>query len=217
MTELMRRRRALMGVASQGGILPSGYRQVSAIRIPLDGIISTGLAPTATSVISITARINSDFSATRTIWGVKGNGGTAAKIMSVKGYSGSGTDITWQLYAKYVQCGNKKDNNKHTFVSNVATRGIEIDGDIFTVDYSLQEIPTRSILLSADYVSVSSWDYGVKSDLTVWAYSHSSNTQRTQTLIPCQQLSNNEYGLFDLEGNVFIGNIGSGIITEDNT
>lgn len=211
MTELMRRRRALMG-ASQGGILPSGYRQVSAIRIPEGGIIPTGLYPTLTSQINIVARINSALTESRAIWYSRGSGSGDFYYLNA---TASTQKYCFQVYTKYIMCSGS-DNSKHVFFSDFRNRKITIDGDEFSISHSTYIDVPREILLAARQNQAGT-GFDQFADLTIWAYSHSSDTQRTQTLIPCQQLSNNEYGLFDLEGNVFIGNIGSGIITEDNT
>ena len=132
MTELMRRRRALMGDASHGGILPSGYRQVSAIRIPEGGIIPTGLYPTPTSQINIVARINSALTVSRAIWYSRGSG---ARDFYYLNATASTQKYCFQVYAQYIMCSGS-DNSKHVFFSDFRNHKITIDGDEFSLSNS---------------------------------------------------------------------------------
>lgn len=202
-------RRLMLRNASGGGILPSGYRQVNCITIPEGGFINTGLPPTLTSEITITARINSSLNVNRSIWYSRGSGG--GEFQYVNAY-GSDTGFTYQFGSPYIQGVGTKDNNKHTFYTKQRT---------FVVDDSITaylpgnptEASARSILLAARQNRAGT-GYEQYTNLTVWSYQHNSDTQRTQTLVPCERLSDNAFGMYDIEADAFIGNSGTGVITE---
>jgi len=203
------RRRLMLRNASGGGILPSGYRQVNCITVPEGGFISTGLPPTLTSEITITARINSTLNVSRAIWYSRGGG--QADFQYVNAF-GTDTGFTYQFGNPYVQGVGIKDNNKHTFYSKWMTFVVDDSITAFLSDKP-NHPSTRPILLAARQNQAGT-GYEQFSNLTVWSYQHNSDTQRSQTLVPCQRLSDSAFGMYDIEADLFIGNSGTGIITE---
>ena len=202
--------RRLMLRNASGGILPSGYRRVNCITIPEGGFINTGLTPTITTEITITARINSSLNENRAIWYSR-SGTVSFQYVNVYG---TDTGFTYQFGRPYIQGVGTKDNNKHTFY----TKGtmFAIDGSItaYLPDTPLEsDVSTRPILLAARQDQAGR-KYEQYSNLTVWSYQHNSDTQRTQTLVPCQRLSDSAFGMYDIEADAFIGNSGTGVITE---
>lgn len=194
-----------------GGILPSGYRRVNCITIPEGGFINTGLLPTLTSEIEIVARINSDFSVTRAIWYSRGSGNTMFQYVNA---FASDTGYTYQYGLQYIQGIGTRDNLKHTFYSK--DRQFVVDNiyqGMLPSDPLVSDLSDRPILLAARQRQDGT-GYEQYSNLTVWAYQHNSDTQRSQKLVPCQRLSDSAFGMYDIEADAFIGNSGTGVIAE---
>ena len=194
---------------ASGGILPSGYRRVNCITIPEGGFVNTGLPPTLTSEITITARINSTLTVTRAIWYSRYGGSSFAYVNAY----GDNTGFCYQLGPPYINGVGTKDNNKHTFYSKERTFVIDDTITALLPTNPSTQIPTAPIFLAARE-NQSGTGYEQYSNLTVWVYQHNSDTQRTQTLVPCERLSDNTFGMYDIEANAFIGNSGTGVITE---
>lgn len=207
----MSRRLMLRNASGGGGILPSGYRQVNCITIPEGGFISTGLPPTLTSEITITARINSSLNVNRSIWYSRGGGGGDVQFQYVNAF-GTDTGFTYQFGTTYIQHVGTKDNSKHTFY----TKGTKfvVDENITAYLPSQPNQPSGRPILLAARQNRAGTGYEQFSNLTVWSYQHNSDTQRSQTLVPCQRLSDSAFGMYDIEADLFIGNSGTGIITE---
>lgn len=204
----MSRRLMLLNV-SGGGILPSGYRRVNCITIPEGGVINTKLPPTLTSEINITARINSTLNENRAIWYSRGI--LPSDFQYVNAF-GNDTGFTYQFGHPYIQSVGTKDNSKHTFY----TKGMEfvVDNSITAYLPSMPDTPSNRPILLAARQNQSGTGYEQFSNLTVWSYKHNSDTQRTQTLVPCERLSDNAFGMYDIEADAFIGNSRTGVITE---
>lgn len=203
--------RRLMLRKASGGILPSGYRRVNCITIPEGGSINTGLLPTVTSEIEIVARINSDFSVNRAIWYSRGSG--TVMFQYVNAYA-SDTGYAYQYGRPYIQRIGTKDNLKHTFYSKGRQFVVDnISQGMLPYAPRVNEMSDRPILLAARQNQAGT-AYEQCSNLTVWSYQHNSDTQRSQTLVPCQRLSDSAFGMYDIEADAFIGNSGTGVITE---
>lgn len=203
----MSRRLMLRNVS--GGILPSGYRRVNCITIPEGGFINTGIPPVLTSEITMTARINSSLNVNRAIWYSRQG---QWHFQYVNAY-GTDTGYTYQWGMPYVQGVGTKDNNKHTFYTKQRTFIIDNAITANLSRFDSMQVSTNPILLAARQNQAGT-GYEQYTNLTVWSYQHNSDTQRSQTLVPCQRLSDSAFGMYDIEADAFIGNSGTGVITE---
>lgn len=192
--------------SGSGSVLPTGYRKVHCITIPEGGYIDTGLVVVEGDVIKTIARIDSSLqlNSINTIYSSYGGAGNMCVLAFERG-----ARPYFQYNPRYSYIG-ALDNGKHNYELNTAENYCKMDDE--TVALSCSGDTSVSIVLSARKNSNNRFDR--KTECTFWAHEVSNGGVSKQTLIPCEQLSNNEFGLFDLVSQTFLGNIGTGVITE---
>ena len=199
------RRRLMLRNASGGG-LPSGYRQVRCISIPLGGYIITDVIAVKGDVITADARLDSDLSLN-----------SINPIYS--SYNGAGNMAVFALernqkpYAQYnfrYSCIGSNDNLRH--VSVLDTNNNLLRFDDLQANIGCEGDTTSKIALSGRYNGNGTVDR--KTATTFWRFSVFNGGIAKCDYVPCEQISSGLFGMYDLTTNTFYGNSGTGQITE---
>lgn len=194
--------------------LPSGYKVVNCVSIPMGGYVNTLIVPSKTiDRIYVDARLDTPVSSidiSCTIVGSKSGNSTFAQLGVFASYSGF---LFQFLSSTYYISTIQKDNNRHAFYTELKSGYCAIDSEVSAIGYTANTSATSPMLLAARQTSDG---VGVERQgaVTIWRYTHARGKETLIDLIPCQRKSDGEYGFYDLVSESFFGNLGTGTFTE---
>lgn len=212
MTELMRRRRALMGMQKSGGRLPAEYQEVEYIEGQNMPAIDTGISATIDTIVKFCFKRTSDGSPL--YWDYPAVFGSMAPKY-VMSYRVSHIDV-------YISIGGMADKqpNPKTDLSSgfhdieISSTEYKVDG-VTTASYSQPTFtpdPNGTIYVfgrcSASYTLERQCSAQFKS------FQIYQGGLLVCDLVPCYRKSDNVVGMYDLVAQAFRTNIGTGSFTK---
>lgn len=194
--------------------LPSGYKVVNCVSIPMGGYVNTLIVPSRNiDRVYIDARLDtpvSSIDSSCAIAGSKSGNSTVAGFSVFAPYSGF---IIQFLSPTYYTSTIQKDNNRHAFYTELKSGYCAIDSEVSANGYTANASTASPMLLAARQTSDGT---GIERQcaVTIWRYTHARGEETLIDLIPCQRKSDGEYGFYDLVSESFFGNLGTGTFTE---
>ena len=189
-----------------GGELPSGYRKVNCISIPLGGYIITDVNVVIGDVVTADARLDSDLSlnSVNSIYA----GFVSNADMTVFALERNSRPYA-QYNRRYSYIGSN-DNLRHKTILDTSNNLLKFD-DLQT-GINCTGDTTAKIGLSCRITNGITADR--KTATTFWEFSVLNGGTYRYNYVPCEQISSGLFGMYDVVNDTFHGNSGTGVITE---
>ena len=204
MTELMRRRRALMMATQGGGGLPSAYQLVEWIGKSSAGpFINTNIV--LPSVVEVRCGVSSNTTGWLNVYGT-----TNSEFVLQPGRNGP---TLWGSYGDETGQSSTVNikNTIHDVVHNAD--GVWVDGvNAFNFTDASAISSTKHILLFGKYSGNNAVSGGADGKCSYFKVL--SNGNLLCDLVPCYRKSDGEIGMYDLVSKTFLTNAGTGTFTK---
>lgn len=204
MTELMRRRRALMGVAKTGPVvppIPSEYQRVEYISVDTtSGYVDTGIHVSVGYKIWIDAQFRREGNVVGILGFVLGYlSGDNFKswnilIFMTPGISANAMTSRTTMNRANIDCDR---NARHMFTLDSYNNLFTIDNDSASLDFSGAPVPTETLKLGITY----NIDSGGKP--TIWLAGYTKTDNSEHFIIPCYRKSDGVNGVYCTETETF--------------
>jgi len=191
--------------------LPSGYKVVNCVSIPMGGYVNTLIVPTNdNNDYYLDARLDTPISEISTAAMLIGC--RAYQIFAYIGVYNTYSSFVFQILTNDFTQLVTKDNQRHVFQSRVGGNLIAVDETTASGAVSSSSV-NMPMLIAARQTKDGT---GIERNcaMTVWRYTHIKGALKAIDLIPCQRKSDGEYGFYDLVSESFFGNLGTGTFTE---
>lgn len=196
------------GEYNANAIIPSEYQQIAYLRSTGTQYIDTGIKPSGNDRITMTAQftsINTDGG--DTAFGSRDSVSTNSFLFSAAGIEGGYFEIAYGDNPLIPTGTITSDTNMHNFTLD---KGKGYVDNALCYDYTPQTFSCNYNAFVFARNQGGSMQEGTGANLKVYGYRHYKNGVLSARLIPCKRKSDNVLGMYDLVGNTFLTNAGTG-------